>query len=284
MSSLKIVTDSTSYIPEYLRKELDISVVSLGVNFSNESSKEEDIDNSVFYEKISKSDVLPTSSQPSPHDFYKVFEKHVQNNNSIVGIFISSDMSGTYSTAILAKKMIMEKYPDAAIEILDSRSNCMQMGFAVLAAAASAKFGNPIEQVVGAAKKIINCSRFLFVPDTLEYLKKGGRIGGAAALLGTILQIRPILTVVDGKTTVIEKVRTKTKAIQKIIDILCQDVQQKGLGEVVVHHINSEKEGIKLAQTIKEKLSINVPVYPIGPVIGLHVGPGAVGVAYYWKG
>lgn len=281
--SIKIVTDSTSYIPLHLREEYDISVVSLSVNFEFESFLEEEIDNNTFYDKMSKSAKTPTSSQPAPQDFYEVFEKHIKANHRVVGVFISSDMSGTYSTAIIAKKMIAEKYPNAVIELVDSRSNCMQLGFAVLAAARAAHAGKSLEEVLSSTNKIINSSRFLFVPETLAYLKKGGRIGGASALLGSILQIRPILTVIDGKTALVGKVRSQGKAIQNILDIFYQDVEQKGLGEVAVHHINCESNGNNVAQMIQDRLGKPVPVYNIGPVIGLHVGPGTVGVVYYTK-
>ncbi|RJX17991.1 MAG: DegV family protein [Desulforudis sp.] len=281
--TVRIVTDSTSYIPYDLREELGIAVVSLSVSFETETFREEEIDNATFYQKMAASKRVPTSSQPTPYDFYSLFEESVRAGDPVVGIFISADMSGTCQSALTARKMVLEKYPEAVIEIVDSRSNCMELGFAVLAAARAAKASQPLEEVVRQARHVIERSRFLFVPETLEYLRKGGRIGGAAALLGAILQIRPILTVMDGKTEVFNKVRTKGRAIQAIVETFLMDVQQRGLGEVAVHHINSEAEGKKVAEMIKERLGKTVPVYSIGPVIGLHVGPGTVGVVYYTR-
>ncbi len=278
---IKIVTDSTSYIPYDLRKEYDISVVSLGVTFELDSFPEEEIDQGAFYERMARSKSIPTSSQPAPMDFYNTFEKLVTNNNKVVGIFISSDMSGTYSTALMAKRMIIEKYPAAEIEILDSRSNCMQLGFAVLAAARAAKAGASIIEVVEQAAQVMKRSRFLFVPDTLEYLQKGGRIGGAAALLGSLFQIRPILTVIDGRTALLSKFRKKERALQAAVGIFLTDVKEKGLGEAIIHHINCKSEAAELAALVREKLGVNLPVCSIGPVIGLHVGPGTLGIAYY---
>lgn len=278
---VRVVTDSTSYISRSLRKELDIAVVSLNVNFETESFREEDADSIAFYKKMSRSRTVPTSSPPTPFDFYDIFENIVAGGYSVVGIFLSSEMSKTYSTALMAKNMILSNYPNAVIQIIDSRSNCMAMGFAVLAAARAAREGRPVDEVADRAQKVIRRLRFLFVPETLEYLEKGGRIGGAAALLGKILRIRPVLTIRNGKVTVHEKVITQARAVQNIADHLLKDAGKKGLGEVVVHHINCDAEGDRLARTLEDKLNVKVPVASIGPVIGLHVGPGTVGVAYY---
>lgn len=280
---ISVITDSTSYIPENIRKKYDISTVSLSVNFESETYREEEIIESVFYSKMSKCATLPTSSQPTPDELCCAFQTHVSDGNEVVGIFLSSKMSGTYSSAIMAKNMVLEKNPDANIEIVDSESNSMQLGFAVISAAKAASEGKSMDDVLEAAYNIIGKSRFLFMPDVLDYLKKGGRIGGAAALIGSVLQIKPILTVIDGETAVLAKVRTRTKALEKIVETFLEDVRKKGLGEVIVHHINDETKGIELAHMIEEKIGIKVPVYSIGPVIGLHVGPGSVGLVYYTK-
>lgn len=281
--SIKIVTDSTSYLPEDLIKRYDISVVSLNVMFEKESFREVDIKKDTFYEKMSMCREIPTSSQPNINEIYDAFKRCTDNNDSVVGIFLSSDMSGTYSSANVVKKMILEKNSKAEIELIDSRSNCMQMGYAVLEAARASDKGETMEEVLKAARRVINKSHFLFVPDTLEYLRKGGRIGGAAALIGNIFQIKPILTVRDGKTAVFAKVRTKRRAVEKILNTLVEDLKNNELGEIIVHHINSNTEGMSLAGKIENVLGIHVRVTSIGPVIGLHVGPGTIGVVYYTK-
>ncbi|WP_461207654.1 DegV family protein [Clostridium sp. DL1XJH146] len=281
--TIKIVTDSTSYIPKELIRKYEIEIVSLSVIFGNTSFKETEISNIEFYDKLKKEDKIPTSSQPSIDDICKLFENNVVKGNDIVGIFISSDMSGTYSTAMLAKNIVLEKYPEAKIEILDSRSNCMQLGFAALAAAKASKEGQSFENVITETKKNVKSSKFIFIPDTLEYLKKGGRIGSASALIGGILQIKPILTVIDGKTAVLSKVRTSKKALAKIIDVFLGDIEKFGFGEAIVHHINCEEEARKVAKLINEMTGKIIEVTPIGPVIGTHVGPGAIGIAYYTK-
>ena len=281
--AIKIVTDSTSYIPEEFINKYDISVVSLNVIMNGESIREVDLDNETFYSKMEESTEIPSSSQPSPDEIYNTFEKIIKEGNSIVGIFISSDMSGTVSSANLIKNMLLEKYPTAHIEIVDSRSNCMQMGYVAIEAAKAAAAGKSMEEVIDVCTSVINNSRFLFTPDTLDYLKKGGRIGGASALLGTLFQIKPILTVCDGKTNVFTKVRTKKKAVDTLVTTLVNDLQGKELGGVIVHHINCQDEGLSLAAKIKKQLGVDVQIDTIGPIIGLHVGPGSIGVAYFTK-
>ena len=281
--AIKIVTDSTSYISDEYIKKYDIKLVSLNVIINGVSSREIDIENEVFYEEIKNSKEIPKSSQPIPEEMLNTFKEIVKDGDSIVGIFLSSKMSGTYSNANMIKDMILEDYPDAEIHILDSKTNCMQMGFAVIEAARTASEGKSINEVINAANHVINNSRFLFTPETLEYLKKGGRIGGAAALFGNVLQIKPILTVVNGETSVFKKVRTRKKAIEEIVKTVLEEIESKGLGDIVVHHINCQEDGLKLAKALENKLGKKVDIQSIGPVIGVHVGPGSIGIAYYTK-
>lgn len=281
--AIKIVTDSTSYISDEYIKKYDINIVSLNVIINGVSSREVDIENEVFYEEIKNSKEIPKSSQPIPEEMLNTFREIVEDGDSIVGIFLSSKMSGTYSNANMIKDMILEDYPDAEIHILDSKTNCMQMGFAVIEAARTASEGKSINEVINAANHVINNSRFLFTPETLEYLKKGGRIGGAAALFGNVLQIKPILTVVNGETSVFKKVRTRKKAIEEIVKTVLEEIESKGLGDIVVHHINCQEDGLKLAKALENKLGKKVDIQSIGPVIGVHVGPGSIGIAYYTK-
>ena len=281
--AIKIVTDSTSYIADEYIKKYDIKLVSLNVIINGVSSREIDIENEVFYEEIKNSKEIPKSSQPIPNEMLNTFKEIVKDGDSIVGIFLSSKMSGTYSSANMIKDMILEDYPDAEIHILDSKTNCMQMGFAVIEAARTASEGKSINEVINAANHVINNSRFLFTPETLEYLKKGGRIGGAAALFGNVLQIKPILTVVNGETSVFKKVRTRKKAIEEIVKTVLEEIESKGFGDIVVHHINCQEDGLKLAKALENKLGKKVDIQSIGPVIGVHVGPGSIGIAYYTK-
>ena len=281
--SIRLIADSTCYLPKEYVKKYKISLVSLNVVLNGVSYRELDIENKWFYEEMSKSNEIPTSSQPSIEDLYTVMEALVKNGHDVVGVFLSSDMSGTYSSSHLVKEMILEKYPNANIRLIDSRSNCMQMGYAVLEAARAAALNKSLDEVVAVAEHTINSSKFIFTPDVLDYLKKGGRIGGASALVGSILQIKPILTVEDGKTTVLTKVRTKKKAVDKIVEIVLEQNNKQEIKELIVHHIDCEKEGLELAEKLRVALNLNeVKIQFIGPIIGLHVGPGSIGVAYHY--
>lgn len=169
--AVKILTDSTSYIDEQVRKELDIQAVSLGISFGDDCIKETDIDNESFYQMMADKGI-PTSSQPPVGDLENAMRSVVEKGDQLCCVLLSSEMSGTFSTAQLVKKMLLEKYNDARIAIVDSGSNCMQLGFAVLQAARAAKVGMTLKQVEKAALENIKRSRFLFIPENLDYLKK----------------------------------------------------------------------------------------------------------------
>ena len=281
--SIKIISDSTCYLPKEYISKYEISIASLNVLLNGNSYREVDLSNDWFYNEMSKSSAIPTSSQPSVEELYNIAESLVKDGHDIVGIFLSSDMSGTFSTSNLVKNMILENYPNAKIVMIDSRSNCMQAGFAILEAAKAASENKSLDEVVSIAKNVIENSKFIFVPETLEYLKKGGRIGGAAALFGSLLQIKPILTVEDGKTTVFTKVRTKKKAIDKIVNTVLEQNSKTPIKDIIIHHINCESEGQELADRLKSSLGLDsIKIQSIGPIIGLHVGPGSIGVAYHY--
>ncbi|QAT40431.1 DegV family protein [Clostridium sp. JN-9] len=280
--AVEVLTDSTSYINKDIIEKLNINIVSLSVRFDDVSFKETEIDNESFYKMMDEKGI-PISSQPSAGEMYVEMEKVVKRGNSLLAVFISSEMSGTCQTAHMARKMILEKYKDAEIEIVDSRSNSMQLGFAVISAAKAAKDGKSLLEVKEAAESNLKKSRFLFIPKNLVYLKKGGRIGGANALIGNLLKIIPILTVENGNASVFTKVRTKQRAIKTMAQKMFQDINDFGLGEIVIHNINCYDEAKELAEYIMEKLKVNINICDIGPVIGLHVGPGAIGIVYYTK-
>jgi DegV family protein with EDD domain len=242
-------------------------------------------DYSDFYNALAASPNWPTTSQPSVQDVVDLMTEHVEAGYEVVGVFISELLSGTYSTALLARDLVKESHPDAVIEVVDGRSNSMELGFAVLAAAEKAAEGGTVEECVAAAKERTLHTRFLFTPMTLEYLKRGGRIGNASALLATLLQIKPVLTVERGVTDTFAKVRTLQKAHDLIVDTFAADIRDKGgLGEVYVHHIHDLAAGEKFRARIAEVAGRAVELLDIGPAVGTHVGPGTVAVVYYTNG
>ena len=279
---VRIVTDSTSYLPTEELERHGIAMVSLGVNFPDGSSfPEVEIGRHDFYERMAASPQVPTSSQPAPSAFMEVFEPAAEAGDDVLGVFLSAKMSGTSEAGRLAADMVRERHPEARIEVLDSRSNCMELGFAVLAAARVANTGGSLDEAADAARATIDRTRFLFLPRTLDYLRKGGRIGGASALLGSLLDVKPILTVVNGETQVFAKVRKHSRAVAEILGRLQSDAEEFGLRVVAVHHIDAEETARSmLVEPIRERLGIESSVVAIGPVIGLHVGPGTVGVVY----
>lgn len=278
---VRIVTDSTSYIPTELADGLGIRSVSLYVTFGGVTAREVDIDVETFYRRMRETGEFPTSSQPSVAELIDAFEGPVSQGDEVVGVFISSDMSGTFATASMARDQVLERHPGAVIELVDSRSNSMELGFAALAAAEAVHAGGGVTEAVEAALRMIARSRWYFVPNTLDYLRMGGRIGAASALLGSLLELRPILTVANGKVDSVRKVRTRARAITEIAELFAADVADKGFGDVIVHHINDEAAAADLAERVQAVIGRSPRIVPLGPVIGVHVGPGSLGIVYH---
>lgn len=280
---IKIYTDSTSYLQEHLIKDFNISILPLSVFINGENYLETEISNEKFFHLVDICDEFPKSSQPSTGYIEQLFRADVAQGNTIVGVFISSLMSGTFSAVNLVKNMMEEEYPDSKIHLIDSKSNCYQLGLAVLAGAQAAHDGLNVDEVIHAINETILRTRFIFIPYTLHYLEKGGRIGKASALLGNILHLIPILTVIDGETNSMQKVRTYKKAMKKLVAILLKDVEKLGISKIIVTHINAIEQANNLIDEIKKSLDIDVEISHIGPVIGAHVGPGSLGIIYKTK-
>jgi len=277
---VRVVTDSVASIPADEVEALGIDVVSLWVNDGESNLADLDIDHDAFYKRLADMSHLPTSSQPSVDSLLVAFRSAVERGSDVVGVFISEKMSGTVATARMAADMVREQFPEARIHIVDSRSNSMQEGFAVIAAATAASAGESMERCVEAAIATARRTRYLFTPASLEYLRRGGRIGTASALLGNLLQIRPILTVENGETTTFSKVRTPGKALSEITRQFAYDVREFGLRRAVVHYIGDREPAERFArEQIEPIVGADVQIIPVSPVVGLHVGP-AVAIAY----
>lgn len=278
--TVRVITDSTSYVPAEQAAALGIAVVQLSVTLGGVTRTEDEVDAESFYRQMRETGEFPTSSQPTVAVMIDALEATVADGHEAVAVLISSKMSGTYDTAGMARDQVLERHPGAVIEVVDSRSNSMEEGFAVLAAARAAADGASAADVVAEAERAIARTRWLFTPATLDYLRMGGRIGNAAALVGTLLQISPILTVVDGMTASLKQVRTHRRAIETIADLAAADFAGKGFADAVVHHILDAEEGEALATMIEERSGYRPRVQQLGPAVGIHVGPGSLGVVY----
>jgi len=278
--AVRIVTDSTSYLPADEVAEYGITVVQLSATIGGVTATEDKIDSEAFYREMLQGGAFPTSSQPSVASMIDALETPVAAGDDVVAVLISSKMSGTYETALMARDQILQRRPGARIEIVDSLSNCGEEGFAVLAAARVAAAGGTLEEAAAAARETTTRTRWLFAPASLEYLRMGGRIGNARALLGSLLNVRPILTVVDGVTSTSRSVRTHRKALETIADMVAADAAAHGLADVIVHHILDTDEAQLMADMLEARLGRRPRVQHLGPAVGLHVGPGTLGVVY----
>lgn len=275
-----VITDSVASIPPEDAAALDLEVITLFVNDGERHEADVDIDLDSFYRRLADMEHLPTSSQPSVESFVTAFQGALQRGCDVAGVFISEKMSGTVETARMAADMVRDGFPGQRIEIVDSRSNSLQEGFAAMAAAKAAQAGETLDRCVAAARETMARTRYLFTPHTLEYLRRGGRIGNASAMLGSLLQVRPILTVADGETTTFAKVRTQGRALAEMTRQFTQDVQEYGLRRVSVHYISDRATAeVYAREQISPLVGSEVHVVPVSPVIGVHVGP-AVALVY----
>lgn len=276
MSQVRIVTDSTADIPAELRERLDIAMVPLKVLFGQEVLRDAvDIGPEQFYTRLTESNDMPTTSQPSPVDFQELYQKLAEEGDGpIISIHLSSKMSGTYQSAVLAKSMIEG---DTDIEVVDSRSASYGNGLLVVAAAEAAKQGKSKEEILELIAKLRKTQRLYFLVDTLEYLQKGGRIGKAAALFGSLLNIKPILSVApEGDVYSVDKVRGQKKAMNRIVDLLKQDLGGKPI-HLILAYTTVREPVEELRALIAQHFTLESVHYThIGPVIGTHVGPGTV--------
>ena len=275
-----VITDSASSLTQEDLDRLGIGVVSLYVNEDGHSVRETDIDLPAFYGRLPEMGVLPTTSQPAPADFVETFGPIVDRGDDVLAVLISAKMSSTYRTAEMGAASIRERRLRARISLVDSESNSMQEGFAVLAAAECAAKGGDLVECEAAARSTVSRTRFLFAPASLEYLSRGGRISGASRLLGSALRIVPILTATDGVTAVAGTVRTHRRALARIATLMTADIDRFGFRRAVVQSVADDEGAARFASEVIEPLAGSpVPVTPVGVVVGIHVGP-AIGVAY----
>jgi DegV family protein with EDD domain len=273
-----VVSDTTHYLPDQVVADYGIHLVSLYVRFGEDLERESEMpDFDGFYDRLRTSKNLPTTSQPSIGDFVSVYEPLVASGHDIVSIHLSAAISGTYDSARQAAAQLAERDGASRIEVIDSATACGGMGLVAMAAAAAARGGGSLEDVVAKAREAREALKIWFAVDTLEYLRRGGRVGAAQAWLGGALKIKPILSL-EREITPIERVRTSGKAFDRMVDYM-RARQADGADAWVVQHIQATDVAGRLVDSGREIFgSEPIFVSEVGPVIGAHVGPGLVGV------
>lgn len=276
---IAIVVDSTAAIPSALVEQYGLYVIPQNLIWEGATLKDGvDITPDEFYARLKSAKEMPTTSQPSTGEFLEFFEQLSREYDSILGTFISEKLSGTVACAHAAADM-MGDYP---IEIVDSRSASMGLGFVTLEAARAREEGQPFAEVVAVARDMVRRVRTLFVVDTLEFLHRGGRIGGAQRLLGTMLSIKPLLHLEDGQIEPLASVRTKRKAIERALELAASDTE--GLGPVhaaVIHAAAPEEARALFAEVEKRLKPVELLMSDLSPVVGANVGPGLLGIGYF---
>lgn len=280
MSKVAIVTDSTAYIPAELAKQLNISVVPLILIWGEESFEDgvemlpED-----FYRRMANSREIPTTSQATMLSMKNAFEDLLEKGNEVLGIFISSRLSGTVQSALQARQTLTKGQDK--IVIIDSLATTMALGWPVLTAARAAAAG---ENLVG-CQKLAETARdqtgVMFVVETLEYLRRGGRIGGAQAMLGTLLKVKPLLELQDGRIESVEKIRTRKQALARMLELVEEKIAGRSPVRLAVSHANAESEALALLEAARQRFNpIESFHCPLSPVIGCHAGPGTLALSY----
>jgi DegV family protein with EDD domain len=278
--AIKIVTDSTVDLPAALVKELDVTVVAEYLSFGDQVFRDQlDISNDEFYQKLVTGGIHPKTAQPSAQDFAGAYEKLAKTADSIISIHLSAKLSGTYDSAVRGKNMVSSA---ANIVVIDSRSVSIGMGLMVIQAAKMARSGMSLKQITDALNQTKADNHFLIMFDTLKYLAKGGRIGKAKAFLGSILNVKPLLMIKEGELVPSGQVRTRLKGTDQLVDFV------KNAGEIedlAVLYSTTPEDARNLVERLKpffpEK---RVIISQLGAALGVHAGPGVLGVALRQKG
>lgn len=280
MSKIAIVTDSTSDMPKDIAKKLEITVVPLTVIFEKEvfldDGKEITIDE--FYKKIRSVKKLPTTTQPTPKDFIKVYSNILEEYDSIISIHISKKISGTINSAELAKKEL----PGKDIEIIDTGFVHFPLGFIALKAGQLAQEGKSKQEILKNISDLQSKVKVLFIPSTLEYLKRGGRIGKAKGLIASILEIKPILTIHDGEVSQFKTTRRWNQAKSELIQSMKNIVKNPHNLIVSIGDSDAKEDAAEMEERIKGEFNPK-KIYrvDIGVVVGTHLGPGGIAITFY---
>jgi DegV family protein with EDD domain len=255
-----------------------IEVVPLQVLFGSDAYRDGvDISTYDFYRRLKEAKELPHTSQPSAGEFAEAYKRLTADGSSVVSIHISSKLSGTVASAQAARDMVL----GGRVSVVDTMTASMAMGLVVIRAAEAARAGHSHEDVVALAEDLSTKVEIQFIVDTLEYLQKGGRIGGAAALLASMLSVKPVLTVREGRVEALERVRTKSKAVERLVERI-GDAAAGGRLHLAVLHGNAPAEANALAESLQARFNpVEIYTGEVGPTIATHTGPGVVGAAFY---
>lgn len=273
---VRILTDSTADLPAEVAQELGITVVPLKVFFGDDAYLDGvELDNAGFYQKLAACKDLPSTSQPAPADFQEAFLRLIDEGaDAILAITVSSKLSGTYQSACTARDAL-ESARTVPIEILDSRSVSVGMNYAIQKAARMARDGKSLEELKAYVEDTLARSNILAVLDTLEYVRRGGRIGAASAMLGNMLSFKPIISLKDGEVVPVERPRSRGKAYARVAQMLAE----MGTLEYVAIAESNAEVGQQLGEALKEVYRGELPIYRLGAVLGTHTGPGTAAIA-----
>ena len=278
--TIKIVTDSAADLPPILTEELGITVVPVYLRFGEQVYRDRvDISEEEFYQRLLHGHVHPNTTQPSPQDFASAYDKLSQEADGIISIHITSKLSGTYNSAVQGKKMASSRCP---IEVVDSQTLSIAVGLMAIQASKMVSSGMSLQQILDELSRIIPNVHLLILFDTLKYLAKGGRIGKAKALMGSILNVKPLLTIIDGELAPSGQVRTRPKGIDRLLDFV---KDAKEIQDLAILHSTTPDE----AQALVERTSSVFPkeqtlLARLGPGLGVHGGPGILAIAIRERG
>ena len=278
MKQVMVVTDSSATVPADLARKLNIRVVPIVLAINGYTFRDGvDISPTEVYRLLRDNKHRPTTSAPSVGDFLQVYAPAAQETSGIVSIHLSPKLSATFNAAVAASQLV----DDVPIRVVNCHSAAMGQGFVVLEAARAAAAGADLDKVVARAQEVAAKMNLLATVDTLEYLHRGGRIGGAATLVGTVLQIKPVLYVADGHVDVFAKPRTKLKAVR----IMLEQMEERAMSRAVhaaILHADVPEEAEQLRQRIEQQFNCHeLHVVELTPVMGAHTGPGVLGVVFY---
>ncbi|MBP6177272.1 MAG: DegV family protein [Anaerolineales bacterium] len=283
MSKIAIVTDSTSFLPAELIKKHSITVTPQVLIWEEKTYRDGvDIQPSEFYTRLKTAKKMPSTSQVSPATMQSTFQGLVDQGYDVLGIFISSKLSGTMQSAMQGKEMMGAA--GEKVTVVDSFSTSMSLGLIVLAAARAVESGSSISDCLAAVEKTRRNSGIFFAVDTLEFLHRGGRIGGAQRFIGSALGLKPILALKEGKVEGVERIRTKSKAHDRLLELITEQVNGKSNIRIATLHANASEDAKALLDRAAQQLNPVETIFAeVSPVVGSHTGPGTVGLAFSFE-